>query len=147
MAAELANKALELRKAGMTLQQISDVLGVAVSTIHKSISVALRKLNVEPAEEYRTMDLQRLDALYLAAFRQAKDGHLGAIDRCLRIMERRAKLLGLDSPTKFEGDVKNSGGVLLVPGAMTPEDWSKVAAAQQAALAAEPATDQDLGQE
>ena len=36
----------------------------------------------------------------LGVWKQAKDGHLGAIDRVLKIQERRAKLLGLDAPSK-----------------------------------------------
>lgn len=61
---------------------------------------ALKKTLQEPARDVRLLELGRLDALYMEVFRQARSGVLGAVDRCLRIMERRAKLLGLDAPTQ-----------------------------------------------
>jgi len=42
------------------------------------------------------LELERLDAMQAAIWDDAMNGHLGAIDRVLKIMERRAKLLGLD---------------------------------------------------
>jgi hypothetical protein len=50
----------------------------------------------------RDLELQRLDALYLKAWEAVEEGDLPSIDRCLRIMERRAKLLGLDAAEKIE---------------------------------------------
>jgi len=51
----------------------------------------------------RDLELQRLDDLYLIAYRAIIDGYdLAGIDRCLRIMERRSKLLGLDAAEKVE---------------------------------------------
>jgi hypothetical protein len=42
--------------------------------------------------------VERLDALWGALYPIAMDGQLGAVDRCLSIQSRRAKLLGLDAP-------------------------------------------------
>jgi hypothetical protein len=56
----------------------------------------------EEAVHVRDLELQRLDALYLVAYAEVEDGNIPAIDRCLRIMERRAKLLGLDAAEKVE---------------------------------------------
>jgi hypothetical protein len=46
------------------------------------------------------MELDRLDAMFLAIAGRAATGDVAAIDRALRIQERRAKLLGLDAPTQ-----------------------------------------------
>lgn len=54
-------------------------------------------------EELRAVDNLRLDRLFFVAYRQAvKDGNLNAIDRALRILERRARLNHLDkeAPSK-----------------------------------------------
>jgi hypothetical protein len=57
----------------------------------------------EEAVHVRDLELQRLDDLYLIAYRAIIDGNdLAGIDRCLRIMERRAKLLGLDAAEKVD---------------------------------------------
>jgi hypothetical protein len=56
----------------------------------------------EEAEHVRALELQRLDALYLKAWEAVEEGDLPSIDRCLRVQERRAKLLGLDAAEKVE---------------------------------------------
>jgi hypothetical protein len=60
----------------------------------------LAKECLEEASKVRDLELQRLDALYLVAYAEVEEGNVPAIDRCLRIMERRAKLLGLDAAEK-----------------------------------------------
>lgn len=59
---------------------------------------ALKDTLREPAEELRGLEAERLDMLQEALSDNVepdKDGLL-VVDRLLRIMERRAKLLGLD---------------------------------------------------
>ncbi|MFD8597518.1 hypothetical protein ACFV1L_21200 [Kitasatospora sp. NPDC059646] len=54
-------------------------------------------------EALRALEDARLDRLFLVAYRRAvRDGELPAIDRALRIMERRARLRGLDRPLRTE---------------------------------------------
>lgn len=68
---------------------------------------ALRATLQEPADELRSLELERLDRLLLGVWSQAAKGNQGAVDRALKIMERRARLLGLDAPTKqaLDGDL------------------------------------------
>ena len=72
----------------------------------KDVRVALKERTTEQdekADELRAMENLRLDRLFFVAYRQAvKDGDLPAIDRALRIMERRARMNGLDKPSKTE---------------------------------------------
>jgi hypothetical protein len=96
-------QALELRKAGATFQMIADQLGYrSPSGAHKAVVSALRATLREPAEELRELELTRLDAMLLSLWRRVQAGEERAIDRALRIMERRARLLGLDAPTRGE---------------------------------------------
>jgi predicted transcriptional regulator len=98
-------KALELRKRGMNYTQIGEKLGCARSTACRYVLSELENLADKCREEaahVRDLELQRLDALYLVAYAEVEDGNIPAIDRCLRIMERRAKLLGLDAAEKVE---------------------------------------------
>jgi hypothetical protein len=48
----------------------------------------------------RGLELERLDALHAACWPAALAGHLRSIDTVLRIMRRRAALLGLDAPRR-----------------------------------------------
>jgi hypothetical protein len=99
-------RALELRKRGMNYTQIGEKLGCARSTACRYVLSELENLADKCREEaahVRDLELQRLDDLYLIAYRAIIDGNdLAGIDRCLRIMERRAKLLGLDAAEKVE---------------------------------------------
>ena len=98
-------RALELRKRGLNYTQIGEKLGCARSTACRYVLSELENLADKCREEavhVRDIELQRLDALYLKAWEAVEEGDLPAIDRCLRIMERRAKLLGLDAAEKIE---------------------------------------------
>ena len=101
-AVERQRRALELRKAGMTYQGIADRLGYSgVSGCYKAIRAAIRAVVKEPAEEVLALELQRLDDLLAGVWVAARQGDVAKLDRVLKIMARRASLLGLDAPTKF----------------------------------------------
>lgn len=89
----------------MNYTQIGEKLGCARSTACRYVLSELENLADkcrEEAAQVRDLELQRLDALYLVAYAEVEGGNVPAIDRCLRIMERRAKLLGLDAAEKVD---------------------------------------------
>lgn len=95
--------ALRLRRAGVPYADIAKELGYAGRDgAHRAVKAALRKTLQEPADELRALELERLDALQMALWPRAQKGDKVAIDQVLKIMERRAKLLGLDAPAKHE---------------------------------------------
>lgn len=99
---ERMRQVLELRRAGATLQAIADQLGYkGPSSVHKVLKTAMREILREPAEELRKLEYERLERMTLAVWAQATKGHMGAIATVVRLMERRAKLLGLDAPMKM----------------------------------------------
>ncbi|MDY0282239.1 MAG: hypothetical protein RBR35_16955 [Salinivirgaceae bacterium] len=111
-AAEKRATALELRKSGLTLQQIADNLNCSKGYAHKLVMDSLHELITQSetlAEELRELENMRLDALWEASYEKAKAGDLSAINTCIRISERRAKLFGLDGTQKVE----HSGGVAI----------------------------------
>jgi predicted transcriptional regulator len=108
-AAVRAGEALRLRCKGKTYNQIAKVLGVSSGSVYNYISTALRELReqtAETAEELRELELSKYDAWQQAAEQVLEQGdetaQLHAIDRLLRVSERRSKLLGLDAPAKQE---------------------------------------------
>lgn len=115
-------EALRLRILGEPYDAIAQQLGFASrSGAHRAVMSALAKTLREPAEELRTLELERLDTLMRPLMERAKEGSQTAVDRILRIMERRAKLLGLDAPEKRE--ITGADGVPLVIaiGGVNPE--------------------------
>ena len=102
-ATERRLQALELRKAGANYRRIGAQLGVSEAQAYKDVQGELQRIQAEASDlaaDVRTLELERLDALTLALWPSARQGKEGAIDRVLRVMERRSKLLGLDAPTK-----------------------------------------------
>lgn len=132
-----AAKALELRMEGKTFEAIAEELGYAGKQgAYDAVRRSLEAITREPAEALLKLDLERLDAMWGIHYLNAQAGDVQALAACMKIMERRAKLLGLDAPVKTDGktEISAGGGVLVVNPVMTPEEWAAAAAKQQAAL-------------
>lgn len=103
--AERTVEAIALRQAGLTYRQIGERLGITEQGAHNSVTRAMQRMNAKIADEVpelRRLELERLDRMLLAIWPQVVGGNFGAIDRALRIMERRARLCGLDAPIKSD---------------------------------------------
>ena len=102
--AEKEQKALELRRAGLTYDEIARSIGYATAQgAYLAYGRALkRSLMDSGAEEARAMELDRLDRLQRTWWGKALSGDEKATDRVLKIMEHRAKYLGLYAPTKMQ---------------------------------------------
>ena len=102
--AEKERQALELRRAGATYDEIARAIGYATPQgAYLAYGRALkRSLIVAGAEEAREMELDRLDRLQRTWWPKALSGDEKATDRVLKIMEHRAKYLGLYAPTKMQ---------------------------------------------
>lgn len=99
------SQAVIMRRAGATYSQIADELGVNTSTAWRYVSQALEELRHETHENalmLQELELQRLDQMQMVLWPRVLDGELAAIDRCLRVMADRRKLLGLDEPQRIE---------------------------------------------
>lgn len=95
MAEDKDQKALRLFLGAMSLQEIRTVLNFkTVSSAEAAIRRALaanRKGKNRDTE--RSAELERIDALYRAAYPQAIQGDLKAIDSCNTLSERRMRIL------------------------------------------------------
>lgn len=120
-------EAMRLRALGWSLKEICEKLELgdderrAAAAIKRAMANMARFAN----EEHRLLELQGLDDLENAAWHELRRMHimvsngriirdddnqplnddrfaLDVIDRILKIKERRAKLLGLDAPTRSE---------------------------------------------
>ena len=96
-------KALELRKAGVGYDEIAKALGFKWrSGAFAAVKRALKEVKREPCQALITLEAERLDKMQTALWAKAIRGDYGAVDRILRIMERRARLLGLDAPERVD---------------------------------------------
>jgi len=107
---------LQLKEAGATYEAIADALlqrhgaealpnGWDRRYAYKDLQRELEKLqaeNREAAENVRRVELRRLDRMLRGLWKDATEGDTQAIRAALKIMKRRADLLGLDAPERFE---------------------------------------------
>jgi hypothetical protein len=123
--AERDAQAARLRAEGKTYTQIANTLGWShASVARRAVQRALVAVVQEAGDELRTLELERLNLLLDKAWQVMERVHfahsagrlitingapvedsgptLNAMDRILKVMERRAKLLGLDAPVKHE---------------------------------------------
>lgn len=92
-------KAFELRKAGASYRQIGRKLGVSGKTAHEDVQAVLADLvaqSLTSAAEYRTLELERLDAAQLALYQHLESGDPQIVNAWVKVSESRRKLLGLD---------------------------------------------------
>ena len=78
---------------------------------HDAVKRALDVITREPAEEVLRLDLERLDVLWQIQYMNAQGGDVQALAGCMKIMERRARMLGLDAPARTELTGKNGGPI------------------------------------
>jgi len=73
----------------------------------------MEKIRTDMRWQVMSIELQRLDRMLLAIWNDILKGHLGAIDRGLKIEEFRAKLLGLAQPLKIAPTTPDGEALLL----------------------------------
>lgn len=104
-------RVLELRRAGLTWANIADQVGYADPTgAYAAYKRAVKRVLKEPVQEVLDQELDRLDRLQVAVWGRAMKGDDRAINTILRLMERRAKLLGLDAAQKVQAEVTTYDG-------------------------------------
>lgn len=101
--AERRSRAIALRVAGASNTEIAMRLGYTTdSHVSNDVDAALVKHNRELSQNvaaYRVIELMRLDKLHASRWAKALAGDDAALDRIMKIAERRAKILGLDAAT------------------------------------------------
>lgn len=123
MAREREARALDLRALGHPLDRIAKELGYAhASSASKAIQRALDRIPMEAAKRLRDIELHALDLAQRALADKIVRGDLGAIDRLIRIMDHRAKLLGLYEPQPDTGVAEVAALLAVWMGQVREED-------------------------
>lgn len=100
------HEVFQLRLKGKSFRAIGAELGVSHAQAfadYKDVMDELKASTMESAEQQRRIDLERLDALLAGLAERAMSGlEERATEAYLKVLDRRAKLLGLDAPDKHE---------------------------------------------
>jgi hypothetical protein len=94
---------------GARVSTIADRLGVSRSTVSDDVQVIFREWRRETvlqADRAMLLDLQRCDEWLEALSPKARNGNLDAIATGLKILGRRARMIGYDAPERHELHIK-----------------------------------------
>lgn len=100
-------EALDLRRKGLTYDQIAVKLNCSVMWAHGLVKDGMKEVCAsvrETATEIRDIEVRRLDGILEKLWGRRGDPRVS--DTILRLMDRRAKLLGLDAANKTEVHVE-----------------------------------------
>lgn len=103
VATEKQLHALELRKQGLNYEEIAEMMGISRQGAWDAVSKGLKnyaRVTDEIAEDVREMEIARMDKMLATHLDLAVEGSTRSAEIVLKIMDRRAKLLGLDTPVK-----------------------------------------------
>ncbi|WP_068059361.1 hypothetical protein [Nocardia xishanensis] len=118
-AQERRNKILELRLAGKSQAQIVAETGWSKQTVSADLKRAIEDITRENAEEYRELELTRLDEMWAAIWprivnpknAEERKAQPWLMDRAFEIIEKRAKLTGTYKAAELRAIADAKGGV------------------------------------
>lgn len=88
---------LDMRRKGLRYAEIGAALGVSEVTAWRHVQQGIAAIITEPAKAVLAIELERLDGLWVPQYARATEtGDRDACLACIKLMERRARLLGLD---------------------------------------------------
>jgi hypothetical protein len=115
-AAERQRKAIELRLAGCTFEEIAQALGYSgKGAAFKAVTKGLENSPHEPADSLRKLHRRRLERFLRSWFPSATQAnnegvpHEGAADKCLKVLQQIAALEGLNSSLPTHHEHKHQG--------------------------------------
>lgn len=97
---------VKLRRGGLTFDMIASQLGYSdASGAWRAWKNAQARVVYEDVVETRKIEADRLDIAQAAIWPKVMRGDTNAVHALVRLMERRAKLLGLDQPLQMHHTV------------------------------------------
>jgi hypothetical protein len=133
VALERRRRAIELRGQGKTFVEIGKELGVTGPRAFQLVTQAIDDVNALLVGEVKALRQKHLDELHAmrkGIWKDATAGQVGKIDRLIKILEREARLAGLDAAEKFEHSGPDGGPI-------TVDEMRSDVAARLTALAAQ----------
>lgn len=129
-----ALSALDLRGQGLSFEEIGRKLGVHKSTAFRRVVAEMAKAAYESTEYAKDLlgkELATLDLLLDKAIDAVEDGNIDAITKAIKVMERRARYLGLDKPTEVKAEVATTSGGFMSKEQMLAEVLDKLKTAKK----------------
>lgn len=137
--AQRMDRAVELKKVGLSYQQIADQLGISKGAAWNLVDDALKELadrREGKTAEMRELINERLEGMMFRFWQKASNGDVAAAKVILDILAKQSRLYGADAPAKVaptspDGATpyqpeENTRWVYFLPQpAATEEEWLK----------------------
>jgi hypothetical protein len=123
-------EAVRLRRAGVEYHDIGDKLGMSESGAYLAVKRVLDRMMAQANEtqaENLTLDLQRINVMLVGLWPKVLAGDPQAIVAALRVLERRARMLGYDAPAKVAPTTPDGEKPWSMDG-LSPEEITEVRA-------------------
>lgn len=140
---ELGKQVLSLRRAGVPFDTIAERLNLTPETARAFFDVAIS--SYDPALS-TALEVDRLDRLHLAVWPAAAGGDLNAVDRVLKISERRDQVTAKPAPNTHALEQAYDDAVATST-QVQPVDSALVEAGRQIAVRVDEAVANGQGQE
>jgi hypothetical protein len=101
---------IELRQEGYVWREIATMVDMSIAGVAKAYKRALTRHPHATIDEHRELELDRLDTLQRTFWKSAVAGNPRSADFVLRVIDKRAKLLGLEAPLKIQAEVVTYDG-------------------------------------
>ena len=96
VAAHRRARVVDLVLQGHSYDEIAPLVGYrSKGSVSKAFWKAMDERTVASVDELRTLEVERLDALQASLWEKAMTGDVAAVNAAARIIEKRARLLGL----------------------------------------------------
>ncbi|MCK6580347.1 MAG: hypothetical protein L6Q98_19815 [Anaerolineae bacterium] len=85
--------------AGVDYRTMAGSLGVSLGTVAKDVQALMtewREERIRTIDEFKQLHLTRLDVLLNGLWDKARQGDSAAIDKVLAVMDRQARIMGID---------------------------------------------------
>lgn len=93
-------RVMAMRNSGATRKEVAQALGIGQDTVQGDERAAIDEVMATSVHDYVGRQLTEIRDLKRPLYRQALGGDAASIDRVVRLMDREAKLLGLDAPQR-----------------------------------------------
>ncbi len=103
------SQAMKLRREGNTYREIAREMKITLREAHKLVTTAYKEAahkTQETLDQMVALHNDRLDWMLKNLVREIEGGSARAIEVAIKLLDRQAKLLGLDAPTKKEVQVR-----------------------------------------
>lgn len=131
---QLREDCFELRKRAIPVKEIADTLGITTEQVNRYVKTQLILLQAEETADVdlaRAMQVAQVDSMIRAIFpraigEKAPLPDYDAIDRMMKLLQHKSKLLGLDAPEMV--DIRQRIDILVEEQGYDPQEIKEIVA-------------------